>query len=159
MMHDELLEIAEELARREARRPKQASLKRAISSAYYALFHRLCWLCADELVGWSRPWEFVTPIYRTLDHGSARNALEQTRNGDLLGHSVADVGRVFRHLQELRHSADYDPGPLRLGTSPLGRSDVIDLIGQAREAIAAIASLDDETSLRLAIHLAAKQRK
>ena len=40
-LHGDLLEQAEHLARREKQRPKQASLRRAISTAYYALFHLL----------------------------------------------------------------------------------------------------------------------
>ncbi len=40
-LHDDLLEQAKHLANREPRRPKQASLRRAISAAYYALFHLL----------------------------------------------------------------------------------------------------------------------
>ncbi len=39
--HDDLLEQANHLARRERGRPRQASLRRAVSSAYYALFHLL----------------------------------------------------------------------------------------------------------------------
>lgn len=37
----ELLEQAGNLARREPRRPKQASLRRSISASYYSLFHFL----------------------------------------------------------------------------------------------------------------------
>ena len=37
----DLLEQAEHLAGREATRPKQASLRRAISAAYYSVFHLL----------------------------------------------------------------------------------------------------------------------
>ncbi len=44
---DDLLEQAQHLAQREPKRPKQASLRRAISSAYYALFH----LLISEAVG------------------------------------------------------------------------------------------------------------
>jgi hypothetical protein len=40
-LHSELLEQARHLATREHRRPKQASLRRAVSAAYYALFHLL----------------------------------------------------------------------------------------------------------------------
>lgn len=32
-------------------RPRQADLRRAISAAYYALFHALCRCCADTLAG------------------------------------------------------------------------------------------------------------
>ena len=39
-MHD-LLEQAVRLAKLDVKKPKQANLRRAISSAYYALFHML----------------------------------------------------------------------------------------------------------------------
>src|SRR5712692_5365690 len=38
---DDLLEQARHLANREKKRPRQASLRRAVSTAYYALFHLL----------------------------------------------------------------------------------------------------------------------
>ncbi|MGO9228583.1 MAG: hypothetical protein ACLQKA_05140, partial [Bryobacteraceae bacterium] len=38
---DDLLEQSRHLAQRERKRPRQASLSRAISTAYYALFHLL----------------------------------------------------------------------------------------------------------------------
>ena len=37
----DLLEQAKHLSKRERRKPKQASLRRAVSTAYYALFHLL----------------------------------------------------------------------------------------------------------------------
>jgi len=37
----DLLEQSSHLANREPRRPRQASLRRAVSTAYYALFHLL----------------------------------------------------------------------------------------------------------------------
>jgi len=40
-LHYDLLEQAQHLANRERKQPRQASLRRAISSAYYALFHLL----------------------------------------------------------------------------------------------------------------------
>jgi uncharacterized protein (UPF0332 family) len=38
---DDLLEQALHLAKREKKKPRQASLRRAVSTAYYALFHLL----------------------------------------------------------------------------------------------------------------------
>ena len=38
---NDLLEQAWHLAKREKRKPRQASLRRAVSTAYYALFHHL----------------------------------------------------------------------------------------------------------------------
>ena len=40
-MYRDLLEQAARLARLDTQKPKQANLRRAISSAYYALFHLL----------------------------------------------------------------------------------------------------------------------
>ena len=40
-MHDDLLEQAEQLAQIDSRRPKQANLRRAVSSIFYAAFHFL----------------------------------------------------------------------------------------------------------------------
>ena len=50
-LHDGLLEQAQHLLRREKRRPKQASLRRAISTAYYALFHLLVFDAARVFLG------------------------------------------------------------------------------------------------------------
>ena len=40
-LHHDLLDQASHLATRETKKPKQASLRRAVSAAYYALFHLL----------------------------------------------------------------------------------------------------------------------
>ena len=40
-LHNELLRQARHLATKEPRRPLQASLRRAVSAAYYALYHLL----------------------------------------------------------------------------------------------------------------------
>jgi hypothetical protein len=40
-LHADLLEQAGNLARLDPTRPKQVNLRRAVSSAYYALFHLL----------------------------------------------------------------------------------------------------------------------
>jgi len=40
-VHKDLLEQAVRLAKLDAKKPKQANLRRAISSAYYAVFHLL----------------------------------------------------------------------------------------------------------------------
>jgi hypothetical protein len=46
-----LLEQAQHLVKREPKRPKQASLRRAISTAYYALFHLLI---SEAVLNWRR---------------------------------------------------------------------------------------------------------
>lgn len=49
---DDLLEQAFHLARREPTRPRQASLRRALSTSYYALFH---FLAAEAAANWKAP--------------------------------------------------------------------------------------------------------
>ncbi|MGA8172582.1 MAG: hypothetical protein WB816_17365 [Methylocystis sp.] len=66
-MIDDLLALADDLAQRDSGRPKQASLRRAVATAYYAVFHALAKMRADRLIGFSKPWDVYTPIYRSID--------------------------------------------------------------------------------------------
>ncbi len=50
-LHDDLLIQATHLATLETTRPKQASLRRAVSTAYYALFHFLIDAMAAQTAG------------------------------------------------------------------------------------------------------------
>ena len=47
----DLLEQARHLAKRGKKRPRQASLRRAVSTAYYALFHLLI---SEATLNWKR---------------------------------------------------------------------------------------------------------
>lgn len=152
MMHDDLLDIASHLAQLEKGKPRQTSLRRALSSAYYALFHALAKLCADKLVGFSKPWEVYTPIYRSLDHGRAKDVFK--RISSHRGPRVAIIGQIFILLQERRHTADYDPSPF-----PFGRAETLDLIEQSRQAIEQLSKLSDEDRLFVATQLVAQTRR
>lgn len=152
-MSEDLLEIAQHLARRDPSRPKEVSLRRAISSAYYALFHALALLCADQLVGSRRPWQVFTPIYRSLEHGTAKRLLEKNGAARMFGSEVAEIGERFGLLQQWRHAADYDPEPLELG-----RAETLELVDLARRAVEALRTLPNETKLLLAVHLIARHR-
>jgi len=96
------------------RRPRHADLKRAISTIYYALFHAVAQNCADTLVGakvkQSPAWHRV---YRSLDHGKARSEIKRLNSSYSHG-PVLQLAILFVELQELRHYADYDPGPSQL---------------------------------------------
>jgi len=152
MMHDDLSDIAADLARREqAGRPRQASLRRAISTAYYALFHALAALCANQPVGFTKPWDVYAPIYRTLDHGRAKDVFR--RISGAYGAQIASIGQTFILLQERRHTADYDPSPF-----PLGRAETLDLIEQVRQAILLIERLADDERLLVATQLISRTR-
>jgi hypothetical protein len=152
MIDDDLLELADHLVSREVRRPKQISLRHAISTAYYAVFHALATMCAKELVGWSKSWEAVTPIYRSLDHTVARRVFNRALDG-AYGEEIVAIGRTFILLQQERYTADYDPQPFSRS-----REEIRELIDQARRAAQVIRAISREQRLLLAVHLIARQR-
>jgi hypothetical protein len=136
-MVEELLQIAADLAQRESGRPKQSSLRRSVSTAYYALFHALAELCADSMATYSGgDWDAYTLVYRSLDHNGAKKIFEKNRDGKLLGSDVVELGLIFTQLQAARIKADYVPSPF-----PFGRSDVSEFIEQARRAISIVGTL------------------
>lgn len=69
---EDMLEIAEELANRDPNRPKQASLRRAISTAYYALFHLLVQDSASRLVPGADNDPLRNLVSRAFNHGSMK---------------------------------------------------------------------------------------
>lgn len=151
-MYRELLAIARELAHREGGRPRKESLARAISTAYYALFHALAEFCGRELVGAWSPWASFRLIYRSLDHGPARKVFETFRMSADVSDDMKRIGESFRLLQKLRHEADYDPG------FRMTRRETEDLIEQAHEAIETLGRLGAEERKLLAVRLIGRTR-
>ena len=106
-----LLKAARSLAASSKGKPKQAYLKRAASTTYYAMFHCLARTCADLLIGGTgsqRSMPAWTQVYRALDHGAARNVC----SGQLMPNfprEIQDFANVFVTMQKKRHDADYDP--------------------------------------------------
>lgn len=151
-MIEDFLILAEELAGRDGGRPRQASLRRAVATAYYAVFHALAKLCADQLIGASKPWRVYTPIYRSLDHNACK-VLREARRTSIFSVEVEAIGFAFLNLYDKRIEADYVPEPFRYS-----RQDVKDMIQDARRAISSIEGLPPETKLALAVQLLTKAR-
>ena len=143
---EDLLSQADMLAKTDPRRPKAANLRRAISSAYYALFHHLIESAGQLLAGTQdSDWPLVALTTRAFNHGDMRAASRALQNGQppevfralwarygVPSNSDIDiVAGSFVKLQELRHSADYD-----LNANFL-RAEVVAAIQRARDAIAA----------------------
>ena len=118
----DLLDQADHLAGRERGRPKQASLRRAISSAYYSLFHLIVEDASRFLVGGSR---LLPSVARSFDHQAVRAAAaalgdisrKPTQAHWLRVHVDAPISPeltlvcdAFVDLQEQRNKADYDVG-------------------------------------------------
>lgn len=113
MYHDDLLEQAMLLVHQEKTKPKQASLRRAVSTAYYAVFH----LLIHEAVSNWKQSDLRGSLGRSFDHGnmkSASNRIQDTRQFPFTGENPAVVSTLrhvadsFVRLQGKRHTADYD---------------------------------------------------
>jgi hypothetical protein len=70
---DELLELAQEIANLHLDQRHQSSLRRAVSMAYYALFHLLI---SEATASWVRP-ELRSALARVFDHGPMKQAADK----------------------------------------------------------------------------------
>ena len=80
-LHTDLLKQAEFLAKKEPRRPKQVSLRRAVSSSYYALFHLLVEECTRFLVSGVQRQPLRDCLARAFHHGKMKTISRQFSSG------------------------------------------------------------------------------
>lgn len=156
------IENARVLAKVDKGRPRPASLRRAVSTAYYAVFQALCATCADALIGWNKRWELFTPVFRALEHQATVQALRD--RSVVTTPELQRLGAAFSELQAAREWADYNPEPrpnYRVGTnnSAYTREEALTVIDAADEAIRIIDGLDTDARLMLATRLVLRIRK
>lgn len=120
---DHLLEQAEKLVRPpQAGPPRQADVRRAISAAYYAVFHALLTAASDEFVGKRhRATGEYALMYRSISHQRVSQLCASVASGGSggkmgqytpvkgFGDNLQSMAAVMVELQERRHEADYDP--------------------------------------------------
>ena len=118
---DDLLDQAEILVKLDQGKPRQANLRRAVSAAYYALFHLLA-SAGAEIVGPGRPAELRNRVRRAFTHEGMKAACAGFLSGKLqdlpadirsliappLEPEFALLAKAFIELQQARHVADYD---------------------------------------------------
>ena len=119
----DLLEQARHLVSRERRKPKQASLRRAISSSYYALFHTLIEEAARLVLPANQSSGARSRVGRTFGHAEMKKvsqafATPSAKPSSAIEKLVAaappiptdmiTVANAFIELQEARHEADYN---------------------------------------------------
>jgi hypothetical protein len=116
-LHDELLALAKELVDRNPGAAVAGDLRRAVSTAYYALFHLLVHEATTRLVAVPtlRP-----RVARAFDHNVMKkvcqdyarlvpNAAGQlVLGGQLVPAAIQNIATEFIALQEARHQGDYD---------------------------------------------------
>jgi uncharacterized protein (UPF0332 family) len=139
-LHQDLLEQAYHLAKRERSRPKQASLRRAISSSYYALFHLLINEASQLIVRVEKSELLQNYISRQFTHtnmkevakgfasGNPSNQVKAALNKAPIPTDLMNAAKAFVNLQEVKHLVDYDT--LRKFT----RQETMDFIYQASSA-------------------------
>lgn len=147
----DLIETARVLTRRTGRgRPKDARLRRAVSTAYYAMFHCLALTCADALAGkvkGRRNQEAWLRTYRALDHGYAKKrCANQQRIRNFPG-SIQKFAGHFINMQQLRIDADYNP--LR----DFALSEVVHKIDEAEDVINEFRKAPIDDLRAFAIHI------
>ena len=149
--HERLLEQASHLMQRDASRPSQANLRRAVSTAYYAVFHFIAEETGHTFIGGAsikRPLRAA--VARGIDHGALRGLCMQISSKSAPGNLSAPLRNCLRSigpvlpwiasqivvLQDLRHRADYDR---LVGISKLEAQRAVK---SARETIRAWSSIE-----------------
>jgi uncharacterized protein (UPF0332 family) len=123
---DDLLRDAHHLAHRGGKNPKQSSLRRAVSTAYYAAFHLLI---ADFVANWALPDQRAR-LGRMFEHRRMSGAVfnfSDKKNPTQTETELQNLIRKFTKLQNDRYEADYDIG------RKWSRSDVENTLALATE--------------------------
>jgi uncharacterized protein (UPF0332 family) len=112
-MHHDLLRLARELVDRNPGAPIEAELRRAVSTAYYALFHLLVFEAMARCI--SDP-ALRARVARAFQHGSMKEFCRSYRRpdtnsiGSVVPAQLRQIAFEFIALQDARHQADYDTG-------------------------------------------------
>lgn len=136
-LHSDLLAQAEHLAMKEPRRPKQASLRRAISNAYYALFHLLTFEASRMFAKDARLLNRLNRVYshRRMSDVSVLFVEEKlpkiftpVKEDFQIPQELSNVAEIFTILQQARHNADYNLAKI------YSRDEALAFIEQAKQA-------------------------
>jgi hypothetical protein len=146
----ELIAVARALADGSIGGPRtDAHLRRAISTAYYAVYHKVTRAAAERFMGAGRQTTAgYSVLYRSFDHRHMREMCERLSaptlkdryrrlfGRDALSQEARDFTAAFAPLQDARHLADYDPEIRFLA------SDVVSMVDAADVAMAAFDAID-----------------
>lgn len=143
-MHVALIHQARGLAQLDPTRPQQTNLRRAVSAAYYALFHFLVDQSCRNVMGTRHelaPHRQV--LGRAFSHSTMKSACASFAGGTLrksvskglpdefaIPQGIRRLATAFVDLQKQRHYADYDL------TEQFKRSNVLFAIRDVERAMA-----------------------
>jgi uncharacterized protein (UPF0332 family) len=151
----DLIATARHLLTADNGNPSEADLRRAISTAYYALFHYICRECADRLVGCTaaqrsqRAWR---QAYRSVLHKPAKTRCQAIHRDEReklnFPKDVCAFAARFQTAQEKRHRADYDSG------ASVTLQDAETEINEAEDVIRKMARVPAKHRKAFAVYLA-----
>ncbi len=132
--------------------PSQEALRRAISTAYYAMFHALATSNANLLEGQRTPanqsaW---TRTYRSLRHFRAENPLYGWPH--LFSPPVQDFAVIIAGIKRQREDADYNPD------ASFALNQAVTWIDRAEQAIIDFNAASTQERTMVAIATLAGQR-
>ncbi|MFO1101701.1 MAG: hypothetical protein U1E20_02215 [Methylocystis sp.] len=149
-MDDGLLTLASETAG--LGRRNSPLKRRAVSTAYYAVFHAVAKLCADELLpGADRGSEEFEKAYRALEHSSLKRAAQNFAPSQS---RLREIGNLIAELQSERHKSDYLP----IERHSYSVRKCSELIDSARIAMQKLRELDASERRILVVALIFKNR-
>jgi hypothetical protein len=110
----DLLDQAKHLANREPKRPKQASLSRAVSTAYYALFHMLTDTATTTFLRGVSDASLRPVLKRAFTHSEMSKAAKGFKSANPISvvskalktaipKDLQAIAETFVDLQEMRH--------------------------------------------------------
>ena len=152
----DLLDQAEMLVTREPENPKQASLRRAVSAAYYALFHLLAEAAARQLAGLCGRGDAgtISRVTRAFSHIDMKKvsdqfgastlpvALQRPNEQYRCPVDLKLVAGAFGSLYQARMEADYNTG------EPVTRAEAQKQIEKAKDAFASWERVKDTSDAR-----------
>ncbi len=142
-MHRDLLEQARTLATLDSGKPKQANLRRAVSAAYYAIFHYLVDQSCRAIMGAHHAQRgYRQALARGFVHSTMKAACASFAGSQLpkavakplpntfaVDREIRAIATTFSELQQKRYLADYDL------SERFKRSEVLTLIEQVEDEL------------------------
>ena len=138
----DLLVQADQLLKADPKKPKQANVRRAVSAAYYALFHFLIEEATLLVVNTgfsSKPLRQI--VARAFTHTAMNEASKSFKSRNLpelydtlltsspIPPELGRIAAAFVDSQQNRHRADYDL------SAPFSRQDALNAVQQVRSAM------------------------
>jgi len=151
MNTDHLLEQAESLITgMSPKRPRQADLRRGISTAYYAVLHFVMAALVDLVLGKTVPKDAnYARVYRSLNHADVKSRANDVR---AIGGKVKAFIDAAVILQNDRLEADYNP------LFRVTKSDALTKVKLARSAIDSFNDASESDQISCLVALLFKER-